>query len=194
MDKNRLEAFSDGVIAIIITIMVLELKVPHPDGVAGLRAIFPILLVYLLSFAFTGIYWINHQHLLKRVAAADRLLLCANLWFLFCLSLLPFFTSYVLEKKISSFAVAVYAASLTVTGFAFLLLRLAAYRNLRRSGDLRNQDTAGTTKHLASSVLYLISIPLAFYHPALAMGVLALITAVWILPNMEAPKGDEEGE
>lgn len=101
----RLEAFSDGAIAVIITIMVLELKVPHQDGTAGLYAIIPILLVYLLSFAFTGIYWINHQHLVRRVESADRLILYANLGFLFCLSLLPFATSYVLEKKIDSFAV-----------------------------------------------------------------------------------------
>src|SRR5581483_11415351 len=114
----RLEAFSDGVIAVIITIMVLELKVPHQDGPAGLYAIVPILLIYLLSFTFTGIYWINHRHLLERIESADRLILYANLGFLFCLSLLPFFTSYVIEKGLDSFAVALYAVSMVVTGFS----------------------------------------------------------------------------
>jgi uncharacterized membrane protein len=89
----RLEAFSDGVIAVIITIMVLELKVPHQDGLAGLYAVLPTLAVYLLSFTFTGIYWINHHHLVHRTDEADSLILYANLAFLFTLSLLPFCTS-----------------------------------------------------------------------------------------------------
>ncbi|WP_433967034.1 TMEM175 family protein [Tunturiibacter gelidiferens] len=95
----RLEAFSDGVIAVIITIMVLELKVPHQEGVAGLYTVLPTLAVYAISFAFTGIYWINHHHLVHRTEEADELVLYANLFFLFWLSLLPFFTSYVLEKN-----------------------------------------------------------------------------------------------
>ena len=121
----RLEAFSDGVIAVIITIMVLELKVPHENGVAGLRAVLPTLSLYLISFAFVGIYWINHHHLIHRTEEADERILYANLGFLFCLSLLPFFTSYVLEKKMDSFSVAIYVASMILTGFSFLLLRLA---------------------------------------------------------------------
>ena len=180
----RLEAFSDGVIAVIITIMVLELKVPHENGTQGLYAIVPILLVYLLSFAFTGIYWINHQHLLDRIENADHMILYANLGFLFCLSLLPFSTSYVLEKKIDAFAVSLYAVSMMVTGFSFLLLRLAIHRELRRSGNLAGADAAERGKHLGSLVLYLVSIPLAYFYPLLALGVIALVTLLWIIPDL----------
>src|SRR5213595_2426926 len=95
----RMEGFSDGVIAVIITIMVLELKVPHEHGLAGLRAVLPTLCLYVISFAFVGIYWINHQDLIHRTEEVYQLILYANLGFLFCLSLLPFFTSYVLDKK-----------------------------------------------------------------------------------------------
>ncbi len=184
----RLEAFSDGVIAVIITIMVLELKAPHQEGTAGFYALIPILLIYLLSFTFTGIYWINHQHLLERIESADRLILYANLGFLFCLSLLPFFTSYVLEKMSNSFAVSLYAVSMIAIAFSFLLLRLAIHRNLRRSGNLEREDTAAQGKHLTSLGLYLIAVPLAYFRPFLALLLIALVTVVWIIPNLAIPK------
>ena len=187
----RLEAFSDGVIAVIITIMVLELKVPHQDGVAGFYALLPIFLIYLLSFTFTGIYWINHQHVLDRIQSAGHAVLYANLCFLFCLSLLPFFTAYVLEKEISPFAVFLYAVSLFVTGSSFLALRLAIHGHLRRSGDLREEDTSARSKHLASLALYLITIPLAWFYPRLALVLLALVTVVWIIPNLALHKQPE---
>ncbi len=180
---DRLQAFSDGVIAVIITIMVLELKVPHADGIAGFGAILPTLLIYLLSFTFTGIYWINHQHLIDRTESADHLTLYANLGFLFCLSLLPFFTAHVLDKKIDSFSVSLYGIAMIATGFSFLLLRLAVHRSLRREGDLQGEDTAERGKHLASLALYLVAIPLANFHPRLALAVIALVTVVWIVPN-----------
>ena len=163
---TRLEAFSDGVIAVIITIMVLELKVPHANGLAGLYSLLPILCIYLLSFSFTGIYWINHRHLVDRLESADQPILYSNLGFLFCLSLLPFFTSYVIEKDLSSFAVALYAVSMMTAGFAFLLLRLAVHRALRRSDDLKQEDTAQRGKHLISLALYVVSIPIAYLQPS----------------------------
>lgn len=180
----RLEAFSDGVMAVIITIMVLELKVPRQNGTAGLYAVVPILLIYLLSFAFTGIYWINHQHLIERIEAADRAVLYANLGFLFCLSLLPFFTAYVIEKNVGSLAVALYAVSMSITGFSFLLLRLAIHRQLRRSGTLERQDTAERGKHLVSLALYLIAVPLAYVHPKLSLIIIALVTIIWVIPTL----------
>jgi len=180
---GRLEAFSDGVIAVIITIMVLELKVPHQDGLAGLRAVLPTLCLYFISFAFVGIYWINHHHLVHRTEEADELILYANLGFLFCLSLLPFFTSYVLEKKIDSFSVATYIASMIVTGFSFLLLRLAIGRRLRRAGKLEAEDTAVQRKNYLSLFVYLVAIPLAFQHPYLSLGLVAFVTVIWITPT-----------
>ena len=179
----RLEAFSDGVIAVIITIMVLELKVPHQDGIAGLYAVLPTLAVYAISFAFTGIYWINHHHLVHRTDEADELVLYANLSFLFCLSLLPFLTSYVLDKKMDSFSVALYASSMVVTGFSFLLLRLAIARRLRLAGKLETQDTSVQHKHWMSLLTYVAAIPMAYYHPHIALGLCAFVTVIWITPT-----------
>lgn len=191
----RLEAFSDGVIAVVITIMVLELKVPQQDGAAGLYAVLPIVLIYLLSFAFIGIYWINHQHLIKRIEVADATTLYANLVFLFCLSLLPFFTAYLLEKRMDSFAVFLYAVSMLSTGFSFLLLRLAVHRNLKYFGQLQKEDTRARVIHLVSLSLYLFAAPLAYVNPQLALGIIALVTAIWIVPNLSLKQCDAgEGE
>ena len=179
----RLEAFSDGVIAVIITIMVLELKVPHQDGLAGLRAVLPTLCLYLISFAFTGIYWINHHQLLHRTEEADELILYANLGWLFCLSLLPFFTSYVLDKKMDSFSVALYISSMVVTGFSFLLLRLAISRRLRHAGRFEAEDKAVERKNWLSLFVYVVAVPLAFQHPRMALGLTAFVTVIWITPT-----------
>jgi uncharacterized membrane protein len=183
----RLEAFSDGVIAVIITIMVLELHVPHQTGLAGLRPVLPTLAVYALSFALTAVYWINHHHLVHRTRETDQAILYANLFFLFCLSLLPFFTSYLLEMKLDSFSVALYAASMVVTGFSFMLLRLSIVWRLRRNGSLEQEDQTAIYKHWTSLALYLIAIPLAFYHPNLAMCIIALVFVVWIYPTAKVP-------
>jgi uncharacterized membrane protein len=188
----RLEAFSDGVIAVIVTIMVLELKVPAQNGLAGLRAILPTLAIYLLSFTFTGIYWINHHHLVHRTREADQRILYANLSFLFCLSLLPFFTAYLLEKKIDSFSVALYVASMIVTGGSFLLLRLAISRQLRLAGELEQEDIDTQRKHWMSLGLYLISIPLSFYHPYAALTIIALVMVIWIVPTARVGPSQEE--
>lgn len=184
----RLEAFSDGVIAVIITIMVLELKVPSQNGAAGFFALVPILLIYLLSFAFTAIYWVNHQHLLDRISRADRAVLYANLVFLFFLSLLPFSTSYVLEKDIDAFATSAYAVLMLVIGLSFFLLRLAIHRNLREAGELERADKAEKIKHLASLALFILSIPLAYVSPLFAMILIALVTFIWIVPDLAIGK------
>jgi uncharacterized membrane protein len=180
---TRLEAFSDGVLAVIITIMVLDLKIPRQDGLSGLLTIAPVLFIYLLSFSFTGIYWINHHHLISRVERADPRVLYANLSFLFCASLLPFFTSYVIEKKANSFSVALYAASMILTGVSFLFLRLAIGRLLKLTGELHDEDIATQRKHYASLALYLIAIPLAHFHPWFALATITLVTVVWIVPT-----------
>ena len=168
----------------IITIMVLELKVPHQDGIGGLYAVVPTLAVYAISFAFTGIYWINHHHLVHRTEEADELVLYANLFFLFCLSLLPFLTSYVLDKKMDSFSVALYASSMVVTGFSFLLLRLSIGRRLRLAGKLETQDTSVQHKHWMSLFTYVAAIPMAFYHPHVALGLCAFVTVIWVTPTV----------
>jgi len=180
---SRLEAFSDGVIAVIITIMVLELKVPHENGVAGFRSILPTMAIYFISFSFTAIYWLNHHHLVHRIEQTDQRILYANLGFLFCLSLLPFFTSYVLEKESDAFSVSLYAASMVITGFSFLLLRLAIERRLRIATALEPLDVAIQRKHLFSLAFYGLAIPLAYFHPSLALADIALVTLIWIVPT-----------
>ena len=180
----RLEAFSDGVIAVIITIMVLELKVPRQNGFAGLRDVLPTLLIYLLSFAFTGIYWVNHHHLLHRTEETDGPILYTNLMFLFCLSLLPFTTAWVLDKHVDPFSAALYTVCLILTGFSFLLLRLALDRRVRHDGRYVAQDRATQRKHLASLVIFLVAIPVALYHPVLSLLLDACVNLVWILPGL----------
>lgn len=183
----RLEAFSDGVIAVIIAIMVLELKVPHQNGLAGILTVLPMLGIYALSFTFVGVYWINHHHLVHRTEEADQAILYANLFFLFSLSLLPFFTSYLLEKEIESFSVLLYVLSMMVTGFAFMLLRLAIGRRLRHRGTLEREDRAAEIKHWSSLALYLIDIPLCFYSPRAALGIIVLVMVIWIYPTTPTP-------
>lgn len=189
---SRLEAFSDGVIAVIITIMVLELKVPAQRGVAGLLSVVPTLVVYFISFSFTAIYWVNHHHLVHRIEQSDQRVLYANLGFLFCLSLLPFFTSYVLEKENDSFSIALYAASMVITGFSFLLLRLAIERRMRVAGTFHPGDAAIQRKHLLSLGLYGLAIPLAYYHPSVALADIALVTVVWIVPTAGTKSCDDD--
>jgi uncharacterized membrane protein len=178
----RLEAFSDGVIAVIITIMVLELKVPLGDGLDGLMSVLPALGVYALSFTFTGIYWINHHHLVHRTDQADERILYANLFFLFWLSLIPFLTAYLLEKKMNSFSVALYVVSMILTGGSFLILRLAIGRHLRESGRLEPSDAAAERKHWISLAMYLGAVALSFSHPRLALGIVGLVMVLWIIP------------
>jgi uncharacterized membrane protein len=188
---SRLEAFSDGVIAVIITIMVLELKVPQKNGFEGLRSILPTLAIHFISFSFTAIYWMNHHHLLHRVERTDQRILYANLGFLFCLSLLPFFTSYVLEKESDAFSVALYAASMVITGFSFLLLRLAIERRLRIATALESLDVSIQRKHLLSLAFYGLAMPLAYFHPSLALADIALVTLIWIIPTAGTKPCDE---
>jgi len=183
---NRLEAFSDGVLAVIITIMVLEFKVPHENGLVGLVSIAPTLFVYFLSFSFTAIYWVNHHQLIRRIEQCDHSVLYANLAYLFAASLLPFFTAYVIEKGSDSFSVALYAASMIFTGFCFLLLRISIGRLLSQSGNLRYEDTATQRKHLLSLLLYVAAIPMAHFHPHLALGLIMVVTVIWIIPTAGA--------
>jgi uncharacterized membrane protein len=194
---SRLEAFSDGVIAVIITIMVLEFKVPHDDGWAGLRTILPTLAVYLLSYTFTGIYWINHHHLVHRLKHVDHLILWSNLGFLFCLSLLPFFTNCMIEKHVDSFSVEVYSTLLLITGSSFWLLQKAVGAHLRHTREDRDPrelalQIAEQRKALASTVMNLLAIPLAALRPTLGLAMSALVVLLWILPTFGLQHRDPE--
>src|SRR5579872_4603193 len=152
LSPARLEAFSDGVIAVIITIMVLELKVPGPDGVAGLRAVLPTLFLYLLTFVQTGIYWVNHHYLVDEVETVSHGVLWANLIFLFCLSLFPFATEWIGVKGLTSFNTALYAAVSILPGLGFMAL----WTQIRAQSA--GPAHASWGKQIASVLLYLSAI------------------------------------
>lgn len=191
---GRMEAFSDGVIAVIITIMVLELKVPAEAGFAGLRTVLPTLAVYAASFAFVGVYWVNHHHLIDKLEHTDALILWANLFFLFCLSLLPFFTAYLINTQISALSVQTYVASLLVTGFSFQLLSRSIVRHLRRfMAFTREQEKkeAAAQQHFAelakgwlSVFLYIFAAVLAHWTPHTALTLAAAVTLLWVVPSL----------
>lgn len=199
----RMEAFSDGVIAVIITIMVLDLKVPHVAGFAGLRIVLPTLAVYFVSFTFVGVYWINHHHLVDRLEHTDALILWANLFFLFFLSLLPFFTAYLIDSEINSFSVQTYVLSLLVTGLSFQLLSRAMVRHFRSTMGLSReqewqeqsaqQHFAELAKGWLSAFLYLSAVVLAHWLAHAALALAAAVTVLWIIPSfglkVRAPAG-----
>lgn len=186
----RLEAFSDGVIAVIITIMVLEIKVPHVDEIEGLKELAPSLLIYILSFAFTGIYWLNHQHLVRRVHKAEHGMQCANLGFLFALSLLPLSTANVAEKHMSGFAVSLYAASLFVVAVAFSTV----LSHLKRRNTFAEADRTRLRNHLISLAIYAGNIFAAFWYPRAALLLIGMLTLIWTLPNLSIKEAKSQYE
>ncbi len=183
LSPGRLEAFSDGVIAVIITIMVLELKVPGQDGIAGLRAVLPTIVLYLLTFVQIGIYWVNHHYLVDEVETVSHGILWANLVFLFCLSLFPFATDWIGIKGLSSFTTALYAAISIFPGLAYMALWI----QIRRQSTARAHASWG--KQIASVSLYLAAIPVAYYRPEASLALIGIVALLWLLPpKAEAPR------
>jgi uncharacterized membrane protein len=187
IEKSRLEAFSDGVIAIIITITVLELKVPQGANPSALRSVAPVFLSYLLSFIFLGIYWTNHHHLFMAVNKVNGLVLWANLHLLFWLSLTPFATSWMGENSFSALPVAVYGSVLLLTGFAYFILERILVALHGEDSPLAiavGQEIKGSI----SLVAYLVAIPLAFLNSSVSLIVYFLIAAMWIIPDPRIEK------
>lgn len=182
MNKNRLEAFSDGVIAIIITIMVLELKVPHGVDFSALKPLFPVFFSYVVSFVYVAIYWNNHHHLLHSVRQVSGGILWANLHLLFWLSLFPFATGWIGENHIAPWPVATYGVVLLMAALAWLLLQRAI---IVRHGPASTLATAiGIDwKGKLSFVLYLTAIPLAFWQPAGAITIYIGVATLWLVPD-----------
>ncbi|HEV2645575.1 MAG TPA: TMEM175 family protein [Acidobacteriaceae bacterium] len=176
LSPARLEAFSDGVIAVIITIMVLELHVPVRDGWAGVRAVVPTLFLYLLTFVQVGIYWVNHDYLVDETEVVTHGILWANLIFLFCLSLFPFATDWVGVKGLSSFSAALYAAVSLMPAVSFAALWLA----VRKASTTPPHASWG--KMVASTGLYLAAIPAAYVRPGLAMVPIVVVAVLWVMP------------
>jgi uncharacterized membrane protein len=191
MSKGRLEAFSDGVIAIIITIMVLELKVPQGADLAALRPLLPKVLSYVLSFVFLGIYWNNHHHLFQLVNHVSGRILWANLHLLFWLSLTPFVTDWMGENEFAALPVALYGVVLWFDGFAFFILA-------RELVGIHGHDSplaialGDDMKGRISLVLYTTAIPLAFVNSWIAFSLLIVVAIIWFIPDRRIEKRIDE--
>jgi uncharacterized membrane protein len=182
MTKNRLEAFSDGVLAIIITIMVLELKVPHGDQLTVLEPLLPVLLSYVLSFLYLAIYWNNHHHMLHIVKHVNGPVLWANIHLLFWLSLVPFVTGWMGENHFSTIPVALYGLVLLMAGIAYYILAhqlVALHGRDSLLGTALGKDWKGKL----SIGIYLAGIGLSFINPWIGFIVYASVAAMWLIPD-----------
>ncbi len=182
MTKTRLEAFSDGVFAIIITIMVLELKVPHGDDLHSLKPLWPIFLSYVLSFVNVGIYWVNHHHLLQVVNQINGRVLWMNLLLLFWLSLFPFITAWMGENHFAKWPVALYGAVAFMAGMAYFFLVRALMRIHEKDSALA-AGLGNDWKGKSSVIIYLIGIGLTFIHPMLGMASYVFVAGIWFVPD-----------
>lgn len=182
MGTGRLEAFSDGVIAIIITIMVLELKVPHGDDLAALRAVLPVFASYVLSFVYVAIYWNNHHHLLHACGRINGSIMWANMHFLFWLSLVPFVTSWIGEHRAAPMPTAAYGAVLLMAGIAYVVLER---RMVRENGptSMLAEALGRDRKGLLSLGGYALAIGVAFLSPQLSDLIYALVAIMWLVPD-----------
>ncbi len=182
MGKGRLEAFSDGVIAIIITIMVLEMKVPHGDDLTVLAPLFPVFLSYVLSFVYIGIYWNNHHHMMHSVQQVSGAILWANLHLLFWLSLFPFVTGWTGENHFASRPTALYGLVLFMAAIAYWILQKTIIRH-QGEGSLLAKAVGRDIKGKASPLIYVAAIPLAFLDSWIANGLYVLVALMWIVPD-----------
>ncbi|HEX9942281.1 MAG TPA: TMEM175 family protein [Thermoanaerobaculia bacterium] len=182
MGKGRLEAFSDGVIAIIITIMVLEMKVPHGTDLNALRPLIPIFLSYILSFVFIGIYWNNHHHLLHAVRNVNGRILWANLHLLFWLSLVPFVTGWMGENHFAAWPVALYGMVMLFAGCAYFILTRVLIAHHGKESALANA-LGRDFKGKMSLVFYAVAIPLSFVNPWLSWALYVVVAVMWLIPD-----------
>jgi len=182
MGKSRLEAFSDGVIAIIITIMVLEMKVPHGEDIETLVPLIPVFLSYVLSFVYLGIYWNNHHHMLHAVQGVTGAMLWANLHLLFWLSLIPFATGWLGENHFAAAPAALYGAVLLMAGVAYFLLQQLIIAS-QGPDSIVKRAVGGDWKGKLSPVLYAIAIPLAFWRQWISLGVYVVVALIWLIPD-----------
>jgi uncharacterized membrane protein len=182
MGKGRLEAFSDGVLAVIITIMVLELKVPHGSNLAALHSEIPVFLDYVLSFVFVGIYWNNHHHMLHAVHRVNGRILWANLHLLFWLSIVPFVTAWMGENYLAAVPVALYGSVLFMAGLAFTILcrALIAYEG---KDSVLAIALGKDRKGRASLIIYAVAVPLSFVNSWLSIVLYVFVAVMWFIPD-----------
>lgn len=187
MTKGRMEAFSDGVIAVIITIMVLEMKSPHGVSLAALRPVIPVFLSYVLSFVYIGIYWNNHHHLLHATQRVNGSTLWANLHLLFWLSLVPFATAWMGENHFSPWPVALYGIILLMAGTAYIILTKALIALHGKSSTLAT-SIGKDVKGKISFIIYVAAIPLAFAQIWAACACYILVALIWLVPDRRIEK------
>ena len=188
MEKNRLEAFSDGVIAVLITIMVLEMKVPHGTGLAALAPLWPVFLSYVLSFVYIGIYWNNHHHMLQLTESINGVVLWANLHLLFWLSLVPFTTGWMGENHFERGTVILYGVNLLLCAVAYTLLQTCLIRHQGHDSALA-QAVTGDVKGKASTVLYVLGIVAAWLLPVwIGMALFVIVALIWLVPDRRIEK------
>ena len=187
MSKGRLEAFSDGVFAVIITIMVLDMKVPRGPDLQALKSVLPVFLSYVLSYLYVGIYWNNHHHLLHASERVSGGILWANLILLFCLSLAPFTTAWMGENDYAALPVAIYGVMLLSAGIAYLVLTRALIAQHGRNSVLA-RSIGHDWKGWASVLLYAFAIPTAFLKAWVSCACYALVAIMWLLPDRRIEK------
>ena len=193
MRTARLEAFSDGVLAIIITIMVLELRVPHAADLAGLRPVAPVFLSYVLSFVYVGIYWNNHHHMLHVCSRVTGGILWANLHLLFWLSLIPFVTAWMGENHFAPVPTAAYGVVLLLAAIAYWVLQRIIISS-QGSESLLARAVGSDIKGKVSPFLYVIAIPAAFVHQAISGGLYVAAALIWLLPDQRIERIVAAGE
>ncbi len=182
MGKSRLEAFSDGVIAIIITIMVLELKVPHGESIDALVPLIPVFLSYVLSFVYVGIYWNNHHHMLHTSHQVTGPILWANLHLLFWLSLFPFATGWMGENHFAAAPSALYGVILLMASLAYLILQQVIIAS-QGADSILKKAVGRDWKGKLSAAIYLVAIPTAFWSQRISQGLYVLVALVWLVPD-----------
>jgi uncharacterized membrane protein len=187
MSKGRLEAFTDGVLAIIITIKVMELKVPHETDLAGVQESLPLLCAYLLSFINVGIFWVNHHHMLHVTDQIDGRVLWTNLALLFWLSLVPFVIRWMDEAGFTAWPTAAYGFVLMMAAISYTELQWTIVKRNGRSSRLA-EAIGKDIKGKASFAMYALSIPLAFVHPWIAIGLYIAVALMWLVPDRRIEK------
>ncbi len=187
MGKGRVEAFSDGVIAIIITVMLLEIKVPHGDKLNLLKPVAPVFISYILSFIYLGIYWNNHHHMMHSVQHVNGKVLWANTHLLFWLSLIPFATAWMGENNFTKWPVILYGTILLLCGVAYYILAQALIKLHGKNSTIA--DAIGSDKKgKLSVVIYAFAIALSFINPWIGMALYAIVAAMWIIPDKRIEK------
>lgn len=182
MGRGRMEAFSDGVIAILITIMVLELRIPDGTDLAALRPLVPVLACYVMSFVYLGIYWNNHHHLLQAAKVIDGRVLWANLFMLFWLSLIPFATAWMGETGFHTVPTALYGCVLLASALAYSLL-VRVLRGVPGQAEASRRASGTDRKGLVSIVIYALAIPVALVMPMACFVLYALVAIIWFVPD-----------